>query len=371
MRAGTDHNGMRAGAVVALLLAAALVIAPAASADHAAGEAAGPIGFAPPAEPAAPPTIFGAARAGEVLKGDDGQWEGAPMLTRYWLRCDGAGSNCHFIHHTEATFALGSADVGSTIRLRVLATTATGAREVESSPTDVVAAPPPPPRAAPAPARAPEGRPSIVVEPTLTGRLRQGRTIRLQPGFWSGTEPLTISSRWERCDAERCVPTGTSGLTHVLGRADVGMRMRAQVTTSNGAGRATAYTKQSAAVKPAYRLMSPFPRIEISGFIVRGGVRLRRLAVRAPPGSTVRMTCRGPRCPVGRDGGRLRSDLLVLRRMRGVYLRADVLLELRVTGSERIGKYTRFRIRRHMKPARVDRCLVPDQPRPTRCPAAS
>jgi len=150
--------------------------------------------------------------------------------------------------------------------------------------------------------------------------------------------------------------------------------MRALVTASNPGGNTSAFTGQSGIVRrriPAPERMKPFPRIEISGFITRDGVRLRRLAVRAPVGSTVRVSCRGATCPYRGGTGRMRSDLLVVRRMPGRFLRVGTIIEMRVTRPGKIGKYTRFRIVRGRRPARVDRCLVPGRARPARCAVAS
>ena len=373
MRRGTQRNRKRAGALAGLLLAAALAAAAPAAADHPAGQVAGPVGLAPPPQPTTAPSITGTARVGSTLTGEDGTWEDQPTLGRYWLRCDPLGGNCVHIHHTAATYVLTAADLGATIRLRVLATIATGAREVESVPTAAVQAPPPPPPPPPVVTVAP-GRPRLVASPSLRGRMREGTLIRVQAGLWTGDVPMTFTNRWERCDAKRCVPTGTTGPIHVLRRADVGKRMRARVTASNAAGGASAFSEQSAIVKarpPAPRPMKPFPRIEIAGYIMRGGVRLRRLAVRAPPRSTVTVSCRGRGCPFRSGRTRMRAGLFLVRRMSGRVLRIGTIIEMRVTGGGRIGKFTRFRIRRGVKPARVDLCLVPGEPKPSRCAAAS
>ena len=373
MRSGNNRIRMRAGrllgVLLGLLLAAPLALAPTAVGEHPAGEAAGPVGLAPPAEPTLKPAISGTTTIGSTLTAQDGQWEGGTTLGRYWLRCDALGGNCVFIHRTDRTYTLTASDLGKRIRLRVLATIATGAREVESDPTAVIQAapqPPPPVRAA--------GRPTAMVEPSLDGVLREGERIRLLPGLWSGIEPITFGNRWERCDVRRCTPTGTTGPGHTLVAADVGKRMRARVSASNSAGSTSAFTTQSAIVKrraSAAEPMKPFPRIEISGYIVRRGVHLRRIAVRAPPGATVRVACRGRTCPYRASRARMRSDLVVVRRMRGRFLRAGTVIELRVTAAGRIGKYTRFRIRRGRKPARVDLCLVPGERKPARCADAT
>ena len=50
-------------------------------------------------------------------------------------------------------------------------------------------------------------------------------------------------------------------------------------------------------------------------------------------------------------------------------LPAGVSLEIRVSKPGEIGKYTRFAIRRHRLPVRVDACLRPTSPKPVACPS--
>jgi hypothetical protein len=43
-------------------------------------------------------------------------------------------------------------------------------------------------------------------------------------------------------------------------------------------------------------------------------------------------------------------------------------IEIRVTQTRRIGKYTRLTTRRGKAPLRLDRCLMPGKTRPVKCP---
>jgi PKD domain len=118
---------------------------------------------------------------------------------------------------------------------------------------------------------------------------------------------------------------------------------------------------------PPPTLMSPFPVIRISGGMTRTGARIRRLAVRSPRGARVTVRCRGRGCPRRRQStisdGRARFHRFERR------YRAGVVLAVFVTQPNRIGKYTRFRIRRGKSPARLDRCLQPGSTTPSRCPS--
>ena len=115
--------------------------------------------------------------------------------------------------------------------------------------------------------------------------------------------------------------------------------------------------------------LSPFPLVRIAGILTETGVRVSALTVRAPVCSRVTVRCRGEGCPrrVIRLMGRKALRIRAYDRKR---LRAGVTLELLVSKRDRIGKYTRFRIRRGRAPQRFDTCLRFGASRGTRCPAA-
>ena len=95
----------------------------------------------PPPENTGLPLISGEARDTETLTGTDGYWAGASSARAYqWLRCASAnGANCSPIPGAERnSYTLTRADVGSTIRLRVTATNASGPSAADSSPTAIV-----------------------------------------------------------------------------------------------------------------------------------------------------------------------------------------------------------------------------------------
>lgn len=111
-------------------------------------------------------------------------------------------------------------------------------------------------------------------------------------------------------------------------------------------------------------LLAPFPIVRIRGEATSTGALVRLLSVRAPRGARIDVRCRGRRCP----------RRLVLR-SRGVnrirplerYLRAGTVIEVRVSRPGRLGKYTRFRVRRGRAPARFDSCVLAGARRPTGC----
>jgi hypothetical protein len=86
----------------------------------------------------------------------------------------------------------------------------------------------------------------------------KGATLSATSGGWSGTTPITFGYAWLRCDdagANCAVLGGHTGTTYVLVDADVGKRMRVQVTATNSDGTATALSAATdvvvAGTKPA------------------------------------------------------------------------------------------------------------------------
>ena len=123
----------------------------------------------------------------------------------------------------------------------------------------------------------------------------------------------------------------------------------------------------------ALRQLFPFPVVRLSGTIMKGGIRVRRLTVDAPAGARTAVRCRGAGCPFRwrRYSHRSVVAARVVRvsRLNGQFLRAGTSVQVFVTRTGAIGRYTRFRIRRSKPPERVDRCLVSSSRRPVRCPA--
>ena len=106
--------------------------------------------------------------------------------------------------------------------------------------------------------------------------------------------------------------------------------------------------------------------VRVTGVLTRSGARITRLTVAAPAGSRVRVSCRGRHCPVRRARVTMAKRHAHVRAYERS-LRAGVVLEVRVSLRNTIGKYTRFAIRKGRPPARRDACLRPGATRPTRC----
>ena len=89
------------------------------------------------------PSISGTPVVGNRLTANRGQWVGNTPITYafQWLRCNASGQECSEISgETETTYLLVAADVNRTIRVRVTARNAAGARSALSTPTSQVRA---------------------------------------------------------------------------------------------------------------------------------------------------------------------------------------------------------------------------------------
>lgn len=198
-----------------------------------------------------PPALTGTPRDGQTLTAASGTWVGTGTITtsRQWLRCDASGASCATISgQAGASYALAPADVGSTIRVRITATNATGSTTAESAPTADVSADPP----------------AELTAPSLSGTASDGQALASTNGTWTGTTPLAYSRQWRRCDVAGsvCIDiAGATAATYTLTSADVGSTIRVSVTASNGAGTASSSSSPTAVVAAVIASNSAPPQI--------------------------------------------------------------------------------------------------------------
>jgi hypothetical protein len=89
--------------------------------------------------------------------------------------------------------------------------------------------------------------------PTISGEVRQGNTLTVKPGNWSGATPITITHQWQQCDAAGtgCAAiSGATGTTYVLVAGDVGKTIRVLEAAKNADGSAQAFSAPTAQVAP-------------------------------------------------------------------------------------------------------------------------
>jgi hypothetical protein len=90
--------------------------------------------------------------------------------------------------------------------------------------------------------------PSNTVAPAMTGSFVQGQTLTATTGTWNGTQPITYSYVWLRCNSggQSCLNiSGATSPTYTLVAADVNRTVRVRVTASNATGAATATSAAS------------------------------------------------------------------------------------------------------------------------------
>jgi len=190
------------------------------------------------------PSIAGSSVVGQRLSATNGSWSGnQPMTFAYqWVRCgaDGGmpdGSNCASISGATGTsFVLTPAEVGWRIRVRVTATNSSGSETAASNPTNTVTA----------------SAPVNSKIPTVSGSMVEGQTLTVSPGTWSGAAPITYAYQWLRCNSGggSCIAiAGSTGQQYKLVSADVGHKIRVNVTARNTGGSRTVMSGEPAVVQ--------------------------------------------------------------------------------------------------------------------------
>ncbi len=192
------------------------------------------------------PSITGTLTIGRLLTANFGTWAGVTPITYayQWARCgaDGGasdGSNCTAIPGATSSFySLVTDDVGQRIRIRITATNSVGVQTVASNATAAVESA----------ATSPPSAPLNNRLPTILGTAALGQTMTANVGTWTGTAPIVFSYQWRRCGADGGQPSGSdctaisgaTGTQYVVASADVGQRLRVQVTARNTLGVSTA-----------------------------------------------------------------------------------------------------------------------------------
>jgi hypothetical protein len=262
-----------AGLFVACVAVAASAVAIFAGAGSAA-RAAKPVNTSPP-------TVSGTPQEGKTLSGDRGDWNNNPTdFDYFWMRCDKNGGSCSNISAANARkYTLTSADVGNTVRFRVLAKNADGNTNAVSVPTAVIqkaAAPPPttttPSRGNGCPSGA--GNPdqvasispparllvdSLTADPQVVGRGTQTLTVRFHVtsscgGPVQGALVYATATPFGQFSIPPEGPTGSDGWASLTFQRQAGFP-----------------------VSPRQQLIAMFVRARKSGENVLSGISTRRL----------------------------------------------------------------------------------------------
>jgi hypothetical protein len=218
------------------------------------------------------PAVAGLPRHGHTLTASSGDWSGlAPIDYAYkWSRCS---PSCTTVAGaTGTTYAVGAADIGTTLRVTVTATNPLGSSVATSEPTQVVSA-------------VPADAPVAMSPPAVFGTPKEGSTLTAVPGSWSASPPPAFAFGWLRCERGNgfCLPiAGADGPNYVLRAEDGGRELRAVVTASNPSGTATATSPPTGVVAPAglLHLLDGLESVPASGVVFPDRLRLDRVRFR-------------------------------------------------------------------------------------------
>jgi hypothetical protein len=169
---------------------------------------------------------------------------------------------------------------GAALRLRLVASVATGSTTPAPPATTPSAPAPAPasasPTSAPGPKPPPPSPPTNSVAPAITGTAKEGQRLSATSGTWGGKRPIAFAYRWERCNPVCFTIADATKSTYVLVNGDVGFTVHVVVTASNADGSATATSNDSDVVTP---IVSPTGQValwhmdETSGTVMKDSAR--------------------------------------------------------------------------------------------------
>src|SRR5262245_3066016 len=180
-----------------------------------------------PASPPAntqPPRVLGKAQEGQLVFADLGRWRAARQTAFQWRVCSSGGDPCADVPGaTDSIYAIGTVDVGKTLRVLVSAANRSGTSSVLSAPTDLVVA-------------APADAPRSTRPPAVTGTPQDGQLLAVDAGTWSAPAPVRLSYRWRLCDGKggSCGFNGATGKFYRPRSREVGHTFRVLVQAQGG-----------------------------------------------------------------------------------------------------------------------------------------
>ena len=94
--------------------------------------------------------------------------------------------------------------------------------------------------------------PSNTSLPSISGSARDGSLLQASHGSWTGS-PTSYAYEWNRCDAQAGNCAAIAGATsdhYTVATADVGHRLKVQVTATNASGSGVAVSRPTGVVQP-------------------------------------------------------------------------------------------------------------------------
>ncbi|MDE0778958.1 MAG: hypothetical protein OSB43_21970, partial [Nocardioides sp.] len=197
-----------------------------------------PASAAVPVANTSAPSITGSPVVGSTLTAAGGAWNPADVtLTYQWLRAGAPIADA-----TASTYTVSSADVGSTISVRVTASrTGFVAVVADSSPTSAVTEPPV----------------SNTAVPTISGTARVGAALVASGGTWNPAD-VSLAFQWLRGGSPIAGATST---TYVLTPADAGSGIAVRVTATRAGFTPQEAVSATTALVAKGTLVAPAPTI--------------------------------------------------------------------------------------------------------------
>jgi hypothetical protein len=204
-----------------------------------------------PARTTQAPAVVGTAIRGQVLQGSVGTWVSASSTGAQWQRDTGNG----FVDIAGARtsqYKLTPADIGARIRLEVTAANPEGDVVEVSAPTAAVAAAPPVAAGA----------------STISGTATRGQTLTARSATWTPAD-VTVAYKWQRDSGNGFADIAeATSASYTLTPADVGARVRVQVTGTNPEAAVVSVSDATAAVAAAPPVTTSAP--VLTGMAARG-----------------------------------------------------------------------------------------------------
>ena len=177
-----------------------------------------------------------------TVTANPGTWAGStPISYQYqWQLCASNGGSCHDIGGaTSQTYTIKSTDLGSTLRVTVIAGNSDGSNPAQSAATAQITAAP---------------GPTNTALPSISGSTSVGSTLTAATGTWTGNNPITYAYQWEICggDGNACSNiSGATNSTFQLRPQDPGNTVRVKVTATDSTGPNSATSAATAQITAA------------------------------------------------------------------------------------------------------------------------
>lgn len=183
---------------------------------------------------------------GTTVFASTGTWSGAfPQTYTYqWKQCDPKdplNGSCYAIAGATSSFLFVPASAyGQRLRVQVTATNSSGSFSQNSVASDIVTA-----------AAVTGGNTPQIIGPTFP---IVDTPLTLGSGTWNGTQPITFTYEWRRCDPygdlDTCVAIpGATGTSYTPTVADIGYALRVYITATNVVGSIVVQTIHTYPVK--------------------------------------------------------------------------------------------------------------------------